>query len=50
MSEKRTLLLTLSAGELQELQRILLDEDAQAALRFLQEHLRPALHRALDSG
>jgi hypothetical protein len=36
---KKSISLTLSDEEPMELQRILLDEDAEAALRFLKIHL-----------
>jgi len=36
---KKTVSLTLSDEELIEIQRILLDEDAEAALRFLKTYL-----------
>jgi hypothetical protein len=36
---KRSISITLSDEELMELQRILLDEDREAALRFLKLHL-----------
>ena len=48
--EKRALLITLSEKELQELIRILLDRDEQAALVFLERYVRPAAHTALDGG
>lgn len=38
-STKKTISLTLSDQELMELQRIVLDEDREAALRFLKIHL-----------
>jgi hypothetical protein len=37
---KRSIVLTLSDEELIELERIILDEDKEQALRFLQKHLR----------
>ena len=36
---KQSIVLYLSDGELMELQRILLDEEREAALRFLKIHL-----------
>jgi len=36
---KKSISLTLSDEELMELQRILLDEDREAALHFLKNHL-----------
>jgi len=36
---KKSVTLTLSDEELMELQRILLDEDREEALRFLKKHL-----------
>ncbi len=36
---KKSITLTLSDEELMELQRILLDEDVEAALRFLKNYL-----------
>lgn len=37
---KKSMLLTLSDQELMELQRIILDEDNEEALRFLQKHFK----------
>ncbi len=37
---KKSMLLTLSGQELMELQRIILDEDKEEALRFMQKHLK----------
>jgi hypothetical protein len=36
---KKSITLTLSDEELMELQRIMLDEDREAALQFLKKHL-----------
>ena len=46
---KRSISLILSDEELMELQRILLDEDREAALRFLKHHLDKQV-RAVLSG
>ena len=47
---KMVLLVPLEEKELQELLRLLLDRDEEAALAFAERHLKPAAHRALDSG
>ncbi len=36
---KKSIILTLSNEELMELQRIMLDDDSEAALHFLKAHL-----------
>jgi hypothetical protein len=45
---KRTLILSLADEELLELQRILLDEDKDAALRFLKKHLSDKVKGKLE--
>jgi len=45
---KRTLILALTDEELLELQRILLDEDRENALRFLKKHLTDKLKSILE--
>jgi len=44
----KSISLTLSDEELMELQRILLDEDKEAALRFLKTHLDKQVKGALS--
>ena len=46
---KRSISLTLSDEEFMELQRILLDEDSEAALRFLKTYLDKQV-KAISSG
>ena len=46
---KKSVTLTLSDEELMELQRILLDEDKEAALRFLKTYLNKRV-KAVISG
>jgi len=45
---KKSIILTLSDEELMELQRILLDEDREAALRFLKTHLDKQVKAAIS--
>jgi hypothetical protein len=45
---KKSITLTLSDEELMELQRILLDEDREEALRFLKTHLEKQVRRAIS--
>ncbi len=45
---KRTIILVLTDEELLELQRILLDEDKDAALRFLKKHLADKVKGKLE--
>ena len=47
---KRGLTLILEDAELVELCRILLDRDADAALAFLQQHLKDRAHDLLEGG
>ena len=47
---KRALAVVLTTEELLELCRITLDRDAQAALRFLDEHLKELASRELKGG
>ena len=50
MKGRSVLVVPLEDTEVQELIRILLDRDEQGALAFLEKHLKPAAHRALDGG
>jgi hypothetical protein len=45
---KRSITLTLSDEELMELQRILLDEDKEEALRFLKKHLNKKVREVIS--
>ncbi len=45
---KRSIILTLKDEELFELQRILLDDDAQEALQFLKKHLERQVSAAIS--
>jgi hypothetical protein len=45
---KRSITLTLSDEELMELQRILLDEDKEEALRFLKKHLNKKVQEVIS--
>ena len=45
---KKSITLTLNDEELMELQRILLDEDREAALRFLKTHLDKPVKAAIS--
>ncbi len=47
---KKALVVPLTDEECQELYRILLDNDAEAALAFVREHLRGPLLQALEGG
>jgi|YelNatPaOPRAMG01_1025707.scaffolds.fasta_scaffold114824_2 DNA-binding GntR family transcriptional regulator len=47
---KKALVVALTEEELQELYRILIDRDAEAALAFLQDHLRAPLLQAMEGG
>ena len=47
---RKGLTLILDEGELQELYRILLDEDEAAALQFLKQYLHKPLAQALAGG
>jgi hypothetical protein len=47
---KKSITLTLSDEELMELQRILLDEDKEEALRFLKTHLEKQVRGVLSGG
>ena len=46
---KKSVTLTLSDEELMELQRILLDEDREEALRFLKKHLEKKVQEVISS-
>lgn len=47
---KKVLVVTLTEEEAQELYRILLDGDSEAALVFLREHPRAPLAHAMEGG
>lgn len=47
---KKALVVCLTDEEVQELYRILLDGDSEAALAFLREHLRAPLAQAMEGG
>jgi hypothetical protein len=49
-SVKKALALPLTDKELQDLYRILIDRDKDAALEFLQTHARKPLHQVLEGG
>lgn len=48
--DKKGITLILDDRELQELYRIILDDDREAALAFIKEHLRSATLEALEGG
>jgi hypothetical protein len=45
---KKSITITLSDEELMELQRILLDEDKEEALRFLKKHLNKKVQEVIS--
>lgn len=47
---KKALVIPLSEQELQEVYRILIDRDNDAALEFFVAHARAPLHRDLEGG
>ncbi len=47
---KKTLQTSVSDRELTELLRILIDEDAEAALSFLKRHFKGEVKRLLEGG
>ncbi len=47
---KKALVIPVTEKELQELYRILLDRDRDAALEFLDTHARAPLHQAMEGG
>ncbi len=47
---KKSIVLTLTDEELQELYRVLIDHDADGALAFLDQHVRKKVHQALEGG
>lgn len=47
---KKSIVLSLTDEELQDLYRVLIDRDAEEALRFLDQHLRRKVHQALEGG
>lgn len=47
---KKAITLVLEDADIIDLMRILMDEDAEAALVFLKQHLRSKLREALEGG
>jgi hypothetical protein len=47
---KKSVTLVLEDTDIIELMRILMDEDAEAALIFLRQHLKGKLREALEGG
>ncbi len=47
---KKVITLTLDDADIIELMRILMDEDAEAALAFLRQHLKGKIREALEGG
>ncbi len=47
---KKAVNLVLEDSDIIELMRILMDEDAEAALSFLKQHLKGKLHETLEGG
>ena len=47
---KKALVIPLTDKGLQELYRILIDDDTDAALEFLKTYTRVPLHKALEGG
>lgn len=47
---KKALVVPLEDEELLELCRILLDQDAEGALEFVERHLKKPAHEALEGG
>ena len=47
---RKSLVLVLEETELQELYRIILDDDEEAALLFLRKHLKGKVLQALEGG
>ena len=45
---KKSIILTLTDGELMELERIILDDDREAALKFLKTHVADKARGALE--
>lgn len=50
LAMKQALTLILDEADLIELQRILMDEDADAALEFLKRHVKGKVREALEGG
>ncbi len=46
----KPLVISLTEAEMQELYRVLLDEDQAAALTFLQRHVRSKLRELMEGG
>ncbi len=47
---KKSIVLSLTDEELQDLYRVLIDRDTEEALHFLDRHLRKRVHQALEGG
>ena len=47
---KKSITLVLDDADIIELMRILMDNDADAALAFLKQHLKGKLHETLEGG
>ena len=47
---KKALVITLSDEELLDLCRIIMDEDKDEALHFVEKHLKSKVHDALEGG
>ncbi len=47
---KRSVTLAMEDADIIELMRILIDEDAEAALVFLKQHLKGKLREAIEGG
>jgi len=47
---KKALVVPLSDEELLDLYRIILDEDAEGALQFVEKHLKKPANEALEGG
>ncbi len=47
---EKSIVLSLTDEELQDLYRVLIDQDAEGALCFLDRHLRKKVHQALEGG
>ena len=47
---KKSIVLSLTDEELQDLYRVLIDRDAEGALWFLDQHMRKKVLQALEGG
>jgi len=47
---KKTLVIPLTENELQEVYRVLIDRDKDAAMEFLDAHVRAPLRKAMEGG